>query len=45
MNNKDNNKIVVSNKLPLGKQDLKYFTGYKDDKKLYPYVPSKTEYM
>ena len=24
------NKIVVSNKLPFGKQDSNYFTGYKD---------------
>ena len=28
----DINKIVVSNKLPLGKEDFKYFTGYKDNK-------------
>ena len=27
------NKIVVSNKIPFGKQDFKYFTGYKDAKK------------
>ena len=26
----DTNKIVVSNKLPFGKQDLKYFIVYKD---------------
>ena len=24
---------MVSNKLPFGKQDFRYFTGYKDDKK------------
>ena len=29
----DINKIVVSNKLPFGKQDFMYFIGYKDDKK------------
>ena len=26
----DINKIVVSNKLPFGKQDFKCYTGYKD---------------
>ena len=26
----DINKIVVSNKFPFGKQDVKYFIGYKD---------------
>ena len=31
---KDINKIVVSNKFPFGKQDIKYFIGYKDVKKL-----------
>ena len=30
----------MSNKLPFGKQDFKYFIGYKDDKKLYPYAYS-----
>ena len=30
----DINKIVESNKLLFGKQDIRYFTGYKDDKKL-----------
>ena len=34
------NKIVVSNKIPFGKQDFKYFIGYKDDKKLYLYAYS-----
>ena len=33
INNRDINEIVVSNKLPFSKQDLKYFIGYKDDKK------------
>ena len=28
--NKDINKIIVSNKLPFGKQDFIYFIGYKD---------------
>ena len=30
INDVDINKIVVSNKLPFGKQDFKYFIGYKD---------------
>ena len=30
----DINKIVVSNKLLFGKQDIKYLIGYKDSKKL-----------
>ena len=30
------NKIVVSNKFPLGKQDFKFFIGYKDVKKIRP---------
>ena len=29
-------KIVVSNKLPYGKQDSKYFIGYKDSEKSRP---------
>ena len=29
----DINKIVVSNKLPFGKQDYRYFIDCKDDKK------------
>ena len=32
-NNIDINKIVVSNKLPFGKPDFKYFIGYKDSEK------------
>ena len=32
INNIDINKIVVSNKLHFGKQDFKYFIGYKDVK-------------
>ena len=36
MNHIDVNKIVVSNKFPLGKQDFKYFIGYKDTKKIRP---------
>ena len=35
INDTDINKIVVYNKLPFGKQDFKYFIGYKDAKKLY----------
>ena len=34
INDIDNDEIVVSNKFPFGKQDFKYFIGYKDDKKL-----------
>ena len=34
MNDKGINKIVVSNKIPFGKQDFKYFIGYKDSKKI-----------
>ena len=30
------NKIVVSNKLPIDKQDFKYFIGYKDSDKIRP---------
>ena len=30
----DINKIVVSNKIPFGKQDIKDLIGYKDSKKL-----------
>ena len=30
------NKIVASNKFRLGKQDFKYFIGYKDNKKIKP---------
>ena len=30
INDTDINKIVVSNELPLGKQDFKSFFGYKD---------------
>ena len=32
----DINKIVVSIKLPFGKQDFKYFIGYKDSEKNRP---------
>ena len=32
----DINKIVASNKFPFGKQDSKYFIGYKHDKKIEP---------
>ena len=36
INDIDLNKIVVSNKLLLGKQDFKYFIGYKDSLKNIP---------
>ena len=29
-------KVVVSNKFIFGKQDFKYFIGYKDDKEIRP---------
>ena len=31
INNTDINKIAVSNKFRFGKQDFKYFIGYKDN--------------
>ena len=34
--NIDINKIVVSNKVSLGKKGFKYFIGYKDAKKIRP---------
>ena len=34
MNDIDINRIVVSNTLPLGKQDFRYFIGYKNDKRI-----------
>ena len=40
INKIDTNEIIVSNKLPLGKQDFKYFIDYKDDKKLDLYAYS-----
>ena len=36
--NIDINKIAVSNKVSFGKKAFKYFIGYKDGKKLNPYV-------
>ena len=36
INEIDINEIVVSNKLPFGKDDFKHFIGYKDDKKIRP---------
>ena len=36
LNDIDINKIVASNKLPFGKQDFKYFIGYKDSEKFRP---------
>ena len=36
INNIDTNEIAVSIKLPLGKQDFKYFIGYKDNKEIRP---------
>ena len=40
INNIDINRIVVSNKFPFGKQDLKYFIGYNRIKKLDLYAYS-----
>ena len=34
INNIDNNKIMLSNKLSFGKQGFKYFIGYKDFEKI-----------
>ena len=34
INNIDINKIMLSNKLPFGKQGFKYFIGYKDFEKI-----------
>ena len=31
------NEIAMSHKLPFGKQDFKYFIGYKDNKKIRKY--------
>ena len=36
INDRDINEIVVSNKFPFGKQDFKYFTGYKANKEIRP---------
>ena len=41
------NKKVVSNKLPFGKEDLKYFIGYKDSEKnrsIYLFRPQMIKY-
>ena len=36
INNIGINKIVVSNKFSFGKEDFKYFIGYKDNKEIRP---------
>ena len=36
INDIDINKTVVSNKFYFGKQDFRYFTGYKNSKKIRP---------
>ena len=36
INDIDINKIIVSNKFPFGKQDFKYFIGYKDNQEIRP---------
>ena len=36
VNNVDVNETVVSNKFPFGKQDFKYFIGYKDNTEIRP---------
>ena len=39
-------KIVISNKVPFGKQDFKHFIGYKDAKIYYfMLIPSKSKYV
>ena len=40
INDIDSNKVVVSNKLPFGKQDFISFIGYKDNKNLDLYAYS-----
>ena len=47
INNTYINKIVVSNKVLLNKEDLKYFIGYKDAKKIRPlciFLPKMSAY-
>ena len=41
----DINEIVVSNKIPFGKNEFKYFIGYKDTKKLDLYVYLSQKWM
>ena len=36
MNDIDINEILVSNKFPFGKQDFKYFIGYRKNKEIRP---------
>ena len=36
INNVDNHRTVVSNKIPFGKQDFKYFIGCTDNKEIRP---------
>ena len=43
----DINETVVSNKLPFGTQDFRYFIGYKDNKKIRPlfiFFPERSIY-
>ena len=47
IDNVDVNKIIASNKIPFGKNDFKYFIGYKDAKKirpLYIFLPKMSAY-
>ena len=39
--------MIVSNKLPFGKQGFKYFIGYKDSKKnqIFMPIPSSYDYI
>ena len=41
----DCSKIVVSNKLPFGKQDFKYFIGYQNSEKLDLYANSVNKWL
>ena len=43
INNIDINEIVVSNKFPFGKQNFKYFIGYKDNREIRPSCTFSTE--
>ena len=47
INKIDIDKIVVSNKFPLGKQDFNYFISYKNNKKIKPsfiFLPETNAY-
>ena len=45
INDIDINKIVVPNKFTFGKQELKYFIGYKDSETIRSYVYSINKWL